>query len=88
MNNNTKNALLWIVFGALIGWIASAITGVGTPLPINILVGIAGAYLGGYIMDRNTAMSPDIERSFGWRSFLVALLGACILLLVMRVAGF
>ena len=93
MNNpNTKNILLWIVFGAIIGWLASAIVGVGSNLIIDILVGIAGAYIGGWIMNRaghsaGPAGQPsmNIEGEFNWRSFLVALLGAVVLLALVKI---
>jgi uncharacterized membrane protein YeaQ/YmgE (transglycosylase-associated protein family) len=44
--------ILWIVFGALVGWIASLIMKSDAqqgPL-LNIVVGIIGAVLGGWIM--------------------------------------
>jgi len=83
MDTKTKNILLWIVFGALVGWIGSAIVGIGTNLIVNILVGIAGAFLGGYIMHRRVPSSAESE--FHVKSFLTALLGAIILLVLMRI---
>ncbi len=44
--------ILWIVFGALVGWIASIImkTDQEQGAGLNIIVGIIGAILGGWIM--------------------------------------
>ena len=45
------NFLIWIVMGALIGWLASMVMGTdaqqGTLM--NIVVGIVGAFLGGLL---------------------------------------
>jgi uncharacterized membrane protein YeaQ/YmgE (transglycosylase-associated protein family) len=80
---NTQNVLLWIVFGALIGWIASAIVGVGSNLILDIVVGIVGAFIGGWIMNRMNAV-PDQLPGISMRSFLVSLLGAIILLALVK----
>ena len=43
----------WIIIGALAGWIASMITGNNRKMGAgkNILAGIAGAFIGGFIMN-------------------------------------
>ena len=43
------NFIIWIVVGAIIGWLASIITGRNRQqgLLMNIVVGIIGAFLGG-----------------------------------------
>lgn len=75
------SVILWILFGALAGWIASAIVGrngrqgaVG-----NIVVGIIGAVIGGWIM---RALGGSGVTGFNLGSLLVAILGAVILLLI------
>jgi uncharacterized membrane protein YeaQ/YmgE (transglycosylase-associated protein family) len=47
------NWIVWIIFGALAGWIASIITGKNRKMGAiaNIVVGIVGAFIGGYIME-------------------------------------
>jgi uncharacterized membrane protein YeaQ/YmgE (transglycosylase-associated protein family) len=82
MNSNTRDVLLWIVFGAIIGWLASAIVGVGSNLVIDVLVGIAGSFIGGWIMQRSG--KPTLDGGFSWQSFLVSLLGAIILLALVK----
>ncbi len=37
--------LVWIIFGAIAGWLAHAITGRGGGLIVNIIVGIVGAFI-------------------------------------------
>lgn len=73
------NILLWIIFGALIGWIASIImkTNEEQGALANIVVGIAGAFIGGYIV---RLFGGGGVTGFNLTSFLVALLGAIVLL--------
>ena len=73
--------LLWIVFGAIVGWLASVIMKSGGGLLWDIVVGIVGAVLGGFVM--NLLGYGDVN-GFNLYSFLVALLGACILVAVVR----
>lgn len=76
--------LIWIIFGALVGLAASALMGGSKGAIWDILVGMAGAFIGGYIMSffGKTGVS-----GFNLYSFLVALLGACALILVVRALG-
>jgi uncharacterized membrane protein YeaQ/YmgE (transglycosylase-associated protein family) len=73
--------ILWIVFGAIAGWIASVITGSREGLLLDIVVGIVGAVVGGWIMSLfgNTGVT-----GFNLYSFLVAILGAVVLLFVVK----
>jgi uncharacterized membrane protein YeaQ/YmgE (transglycosylase-associated protein family) len=66
--------LLFIIFGAIVGWVASIIMG-------NIVVGIVGAFLGSWIM---SAINGTGISGFNLSSFLVALLGAVILLFIVN----
>jgi uncharacterized membrane protein YeaQ/YmgE (transglycosylase-associated protein family) len=73
--------ILYIIFGALVGWIASIIMGRNAEQGAigNIVVGILGAFLGGWIMSLFGSAGVN---GFNLRSFFVALLGAVILLFV------
>jgi len=75
--------LIWIVFGALAGWIASMImkTNGQQGLLLDIIVGIVGAVLGGWIM--NLLGQQGVE-GFNLYSFLVAILGAVVLLAIVK----
>jgi uncharacterized membrane protein YeaQ/YmgE (transglycosylase-associated protein family) len=76
--------LSWIIFGALAGWIASMFTGNNARMGCfsNIIVGIAGAFIGGYIYSLITGHALVV----GWNltAFIVAVLGAIILLAVLN----
>ena len=73
--------LIWIVFGALVGWVASLVMGGGGGLVWDIVVGIIGAVLGGFIMN---LLGQGGVGGFNLYSFLVALLGACVLIFIVR----
>ncbi len=75
--------LLWIVFGALVGWVASLImkTDSEQGALANILVGVAGAVIGGWVM---SSIGSTGVTGFNLSSFLVALLGAIILIAIVR----
>ena len=72
----------WIVFGALAGWVASIIAGISRRQGCltNIVVGVVGAFIGGIIMQFVTG--SGFEFGFDPRSFMVAVLGAIVLLVI------
>lgn len=73
------NIIIWIVFGALAGWIASMIMNKNKQMGAiaNIVVGIIGAFIGGYIMD---FFGADGITGFNLQSLIVAVAGAVVLL--------
>ena len=77
------NIVLWIVFGALAGWLASIVmkTDASMGAGANIIVGIVGALIGGFIMN---ALGGQGVTGFNIYSLLVAIGGAIILLALVR----
>jgi len=75
------NILLWIVFGAVAGWIASLLVGKNQGLLTNIVVGIVGALLGGWWFNQFGATGVT---GFNLASLLVAVVGAVVLLIIVR----
>lgn len=75
--------ILWIIFGALVGWVASKImkTDAEQGAFLNIIVGIIGAVLGGWIMN---LFGGGSITGFNLPSFLIALLGAIILIAIFK----
>ena len=73
--------LSWIVVGGLAGLIASKIAGEKRGLIGNIIIGILGANIGGYL-----ASGFDLGKVDGINlsSILIAAGGACLLLAVLR----
>jgi len=75
--------ILWIIFGALVGWIASIImkTNARQGAVLNIVVGIVGALLGGFIM---SMLGKGGVSGFNLYSFFIALLGAVVLIWIVK----
>jgi uncharacterized membrane protein YeaQ/YmgE (transglycosylase-associated protein family) len=73
--------ILWIVFGAITGWIASLLMKSDSGLLWDIVVGIVGAVVGGFVM---SLLGQGGIQGFNLYSFLVAILGACIFIAVLR----
>lgn len=76
--------VLWIIFGALVGWVASLVmkTDSQQGAVLNIVVGIVGAVIGGWLM---STMGETGINGFNLYSFLVALFGAVILITGVKV---
>ncbi len=75
--------ILWIVFGALVGWIASLImkTDGQQGAILNIVIGIVGAVVGGWLM---SVMGQGGVSGFNLYSFIVALFGAVVLIAIVK----
>ncbi len=75
--------ILWLVFGALVGWIASLImhTDEDQGAIANIIIGVVGAFIGGAIS--SILGGPGVS-GFNITSVIVAILGAVVLLFFIR----
>lgn len=73
------NIIVWIIFGALAGWIASLIAGTDARqgAVANVVVGIVGAFAGGFLMQ---LIGKSGVTGFNLYSLLVAVLGSVVLL--------
>jgi uncharacterized membrane protein YeaQ/YmgE (transglycosylase-associated protein family) len=75
--------ILWIIFGALAGWIASMIMGNDAKQGWlgNIVVGIVGAVVGGWLLSILLPGQVGVS-GFNISSLLVAILGAVVVLFI------
>ncbi|HSX17494.1 MAG TPA: GlsB/YeaQ/YmgE family stress response membrane protein [Patescibacteria group bacterium] len=73
----------WIALGAIAGWIASMLAGTNAQMGLlaNIVVGIVGAFLGGLIF---SLFGGEGVTGFNIWSLLVAVVGAFVLLLILK----
>ena len=76
--------LAWIVLGGVAGWIASMLTGNNARMGLlaNIVVGVVGAFLGGFLMN---LIGGWAITGFNLQSLLVAILGATVFLLIVNI---
>jgi uncharacterized membrane protein YeaQ/YmgE (transglycosylase-associated protein family) len=75
--------ITWIIVGGLAGWVASLITKTDKSQGLlgNIVVGVIGGFLGGFILG---LLGGEGFTGFNVWSFLVALLGSVVLLLIWK----
>lgn len=76
--------IVWIIVGALAGWIASMImkTDASMGALANIVVGIIGAFIGGWVVSLFGINVAEGELNIP--SILTAILGAAILLAIIK----
>ena len=75
--------LIWIIFGALVGWIASMIMNTNDQqgLMTDIGLGVVGAIFGGWLM---SYLGQTGITGFNIYSFIVAVVGASILIAAVK----
>lgn len=76
------NFIIWLIVGGLIGWVASMImrTDAQQGVLLNIVVGIVGAMIGGWLISPLLGAGTVNTGDFSLRGLIVSLVGAIILL--------
>jgi uncharacterized membrane protein YeaQ/YmgE (transglycosylase-associated protein family) len=76
------NFIIWIIFGALAGWVASILTGKNRKMNgiANVVIGIFGAFIGAGIMSISGIQVPD---PISFMGFVIAVGGAVVLIIAM-----
>lgn len=73
----------WIIFGAIAGWAAGKLAGEGDEGCLtNIIVGIVGAFVGGFLFSFVTGR--QVLLGFDPGSFVIAVIGSLVLLTGLR----
>ena len=75
------NFIIWLVIGGIIGWLASMVMHTRSGILMDIIVGIIGAAIGGFLF--NVLGAPGAT-GFNLWSLLVAFIGAVVLLGLLR----
>lgn len=80
------NLIVWLVVGGLIGWVASLMmrTDAQQGVFLNVIVGIIGAALAGFIISPLLGIPTINQDTFSVGALLVSLLGAVVLLAVVN----
>ena len=76
-----ETILLWAVVGLIAGWLASMVVGGGYGVIGDIVVGVVGAFVGGYLF-RQLHLTVPFSGLPG--TIFVAFIGAMVLLVVLR----
>ena len=79
------NILIWLIVGGVVGWLASLImrTDAQQGILLNVLVGIIGALIGGWVISPMVGVGT-INEGLSIGSFLVSLVGAVVLLAIVN----
>lgn len=80
------NFIVWLVVGGLIGWVASLVmkTDAQQGVVMNIVVGIVGAFLGGWLISPLVGVPTINQDAFNMGAMAVSLVGAIILLAIVN----
>jgi uncharacterized membrane protein YeaQ/YmgE (transglycosylase-associated protein family) len=80
------NFIIWLVVGGVIGWIASLImkTDAQQGLVLNVVVGIVGALIGGWLLSPLVGAGTLNQADFSLPGLFVSLVGAVILLFIVN----
>lgn len=80
------NLIVWLVLGGVVGWIASMImrTDAQQGLFLNVIVGIIGAALAGWLLSPMFGVGSINQGDFSLGGLVVSLLGSVILLAIVN----
>jgi uncharacterized membrane protein YeaQ/YmgE (transglycosylase-associated protein family) len=77
------NFIIWLIVGAIVGWVATSLMGQRNGLLMNVIVGIVGAFVAGYVLTPYFGISTINQNNFSLPAMLVSVGGAVILLFVL-----
>ena len=69
-----------LLIGAIAGWIAEKLTKSDHGLLTNIVIGIAGAFVGGWLANLTGLRIAEMFQGWFWGNLLVSVVGAVILI--------
>lgn len=78
--------IIWIVVGGILGWLASMVmkTDAEQGIILNVIVGIVGAFLGGWLLAPLFGTGTINADDFSIGSLLVSFVGAVVLLAIVN----
>lgn len=80
------NFIIWILVGAVIGWLASIMMGTNARqgFLLDVIVGILGALLGGFLLSPLLGAGTINSGDFSLGGLLVSFIGAVVLLAIVN----
>ena len=80
------NFIIWLIVGGIIGWLASLLmkTDGQQGIILNVVVGIVGAMLGGWLISPLVGVGTINQNSFSMPALAVSFIGAVILLAIVN----
>lgn len=80
------NLIVWLVVGGLIGWVASIFMGTDgrQGIVLNVIVGIVGAVLGGWLLGGMIGGDSINQGDFSISGLVVSFIGAVILIFIVK----
>ena len=80
------NFIIWLIVGGIIGWLASIVmkTNGQQGLFLNVVVGIVGSVLGGWVISPLVGVGTINQANFSMPALLVSFFGAVILLAIVN----
>jgi len=80
------NIIIWLIVGRLIGWLASLVmrTDAQQGIVLNVVVGIVGALLGGFLLSPLIGSGTINQSNFSLPALVVSFGGAIILLFIVN----
>lgn len=80
------NFIVWLIAGAIIGWLASRLMGTDGQqgLVLDIVVGVVGAFVAGMFLTPLVGVGTINQSNFSLPALVVSLVGAIILLAAVR----
>jgi len=80
------NFIIWLVVGGVVGWLASLVmkTDAQQGILLNVIVGIVGALLGGWLLSPLFGMGTINQDNFSIGALFISFLGAVILLAIVK----
>lgn len=78
------NFVIWLIVGGLIGWVASIIMRHPEGVLMDVVVGIVGAIIAGFLLAPAFGSTTINQNNFSAASLLISLLGSVILLAVVN----
>jgi len=86
MKGFPMNFIIWLVVGGIVGWLASLVmkTDAQQGILLNVIVGIVGALLGGWLLSPLFGMGTINQDQFSIGALFISFLGAVILLAIVK----